>query len=136
VPEKTDDFPDDLTTRRPLIRLTGNAEELAGNISQSVVRHLRDPENVAALSGAILMPLIVFRGRRVPFLPLFLVSLMGEQAGRMVYRSSENLRIIAQAAMGQVPEVSCTDGEPGCPPGETVREHWEHGGRLNDLPDS
>lgn len=105
-------MPDDLTTpedllHRPLIRF-GNAEELAGDIGRSAVRYLRDPENLAALSGATLLPLIVFRGRRVPFLPLFLVALMGEQGGRVAYRSARNLEVIAQAASGQVPDVSRT----------------------------
>lgn len=118
------------------MRLDIHPEDLAAKIARGVTAHLRDPENLAGLSGAVLMPLIVFRGRRVPFIPLFLVSLMGEQAGRLAYRSSEHLRVIAQAATGQVPDASRTATCDRCQPGETVREHWAHGGGLDDIPDS
>jgi hypothetical protein len=110
-----DDFDpgEDLTTPEWLLHVSPSgfrlrAEELAGMAAQSAVRFFREPENLAGLSGAVLLPLLVFRGKRVPFLPFFLVSLMGEQAGVMAYKSYRNLEVIAQASAGQIPDVSAT----------------------------
>lgn len=102
-------MPDDASF---LVKLDIHPEDLAEKMARGLVQFYREPENLAALSGGILLPLIVFRGRRVPFLPVFVVAMMGVQGGKMAYRASENLRVIAQAAAGQVPEVSCT------PPGD------------------
>lgn len=103
----SDPLPDeDLTTpehllhsdRLSLFGLTGNAEDLAGKIAGSVVRTFRSPENLAGLSGSLLLPLIVFRGRRPPLLPWLAVAIMGEYGGRMAWRAGQDLRTIARAA--------------------------------------
>lgn len=81
-----------------IVKLDIHPEELAEKWARSMVTQLRNPENVAAISGAILLPLIVFRGRRVPFLPFAIISMIGGQGARMAWRASQDLRTIARAA--------------------------------------
>lgn len=81
-----------------LLSLDSSAEDLASKIASNVVRTFRSPENLAALSGSLLLPLIVFRGRRPPLLPWLAVALMGEYGGRMAWRAAQDLRTIARAA--------------------------------------
>jgi hypothetical protein len=100
-PEDPDGFLEDLVTPEQLLhlRLYGlDADKVGAAVARSAVAFFREPENLAALSGATLLPLIVFRGRRVPFLPLFIVAVMGEVGGRAAYRSYRNLETIASAA--------------------------------------
>jgi hypothetical protein len=104
-PAGPDGYPDgyleDLVTPEHLLHLGMvrlDADKIGAAVARSAVAFLREPENLAALSGATLLPLIVFRGRRVPFLPLFIVSVMGEVGGRAAYRSYRNLETIASAA--------------------------------------
>lgn len=80
-----------------IVKLDIHPEELAEKVARTAITHLRNPENVAAISGALLLPLIVFRGRRVPFLPFAVVSMIGGQGGRMAWRASRDLRTIAES---------------------------------------
>lgn len=91
-----------------LIGLDSSAEDLVAKIASSAVRMLRSPENLAGLSGSLLLPLVVFRGRRPPLLPWLVVALMGEYGGRMAWRASQDLRVIAQAAQ----ETAMFPGKP------------------------
>jgi hypothetical protein len=75
-----------------------DAGEIGANIGRAVAGHLRQPENLAGLAGSVLLPMMVFRGARVPVPLLFLTCLAGEAAGRMAYRASRNLEILARAA--------------------------------------
>jgi hypothetical protein len=85
---------DDLLT---LIRHgVGEGLELAG---RSALASFRKPENVAGLAGSVLLPLIVFRHRRPPFIPWLIVALAGDQMFRMGYRAQRNLQAIADAAI-------------------------------------
>lgn len=77
-----------------VMRLPGRDE--VSSVAVAVVRFYAEPENLAGLSGAMLLPLTVFRGR-VPFLPFAIVALIGWAGGRMAWRACENLDIIAQA---------------------------------------
>lgn len=81
-----------------VIKLSDSSEEIAGKIGRNLVRTFREPENLAALSGALVLPLVVFRGRRVPFIPFMIISLIGECGGRLAYRASRDLRTLAAAA--------------------------------------
>lgn len=106
---KFDDFPvadapsgdEDLITPKHVLHLNlprlslEQAGALAGRIMADTVSN---PELRAGFCGAVLLPLLVGHSRRIPFVPLLILSLMGEAAGIMVWRSYKNLEVIAQAA--------------------------------------
>lgn len=76
------------------------AGDFAAAVAHRVIDEIRQPEQQAALAGAIILPLVVCRGR-VPSLPaLMILALIGDYAGRMAYRASADLRTIAEAARG------------------------------------
>jgi len=109
VPEPDEDLvtPEHLLHQpRGLLFFLPPAEDLAATAARAAVAWLAEPENIAGTSGAMLLPLLVFRGRRVPLIPFFIAALMGDQVGRMAWRASRNLQVIAEAAAGQVPDVS------------------------------
>ena len=85
----------------PELRLTlPDPGDLASTAARAAVRFFSDPENLAAVSGATLLPLMVMAMARkpLPFLPWLVLALMGEGMGIMAYRSYKNLEIIAAAA--------------------------------------
>ena len=67
-------------------------------VGRSALAWVRRPENLAGLTGAVLLPPLVFRGRRPPLIPWLIVSLAGDQMFRMGYRAQRNLQAIADAA--------------------------------------
>ena len=75
-----------------------DAEKFGAGVARQAAAAIRNPEFMAGLSGEVLLPLIVFRGRKVPLVPFFVVALMGFAGGRMAYRSYRNLEILASAA--------------------------------------
>jgi hypothetical protein len=84
---------------RELAPLAGGLlADVAKFSGQAAAVYLRDPENVAGLAGAFVLPLAVFRRGRVPFLPLFAVALIGDQLFRAGYRASCDLHDLAAAA--------------------------------------
>ena len=103
---------EDLTTPEHLLHLPAriDAGEIGARIGRAAAAYVRQPATVAGLSGNILRPLIVFRGRKVPFVPYFIVALMGEAGGRMAWRSYKNLETIARTASEQV-HVSTTPSD-------------------------
>jgi hypothetical protein len=91
---------EDLTAPRaiPAALLRLDPERLATGIARGAVQCFREPENLARFSGATLLPLIVFRGRRPPLIPWLIVALMGDRIGVMAWRAHKNLETIARAA--------------------------------------
>lgn len=85
-----------------LVRFNLDPEELAGKVARGAVTILRDPEALSGVAGAVVLPLIVFRGHKVPLLPLFVICLIGQQGGRMAWRASRDLAAIARAATDPV----------------------------------
>lgn len=80
--------------------LTLDPQDLAATTARAAVRFFSDPENLAAVSGATLLPLMVMVVARkpLPLMPWLILALMGEGIGIMAYRSYKNLEIIAAAA--------------------------------------
>jgi|SRR5450755_996615 hypothetical protein len=111
-----DDLPsadEDLTTPEHLLHLPRlDPERLATGIARGAVQYLREPENLAAVTGATLLPLIVFRGRRPPFIPWLIVALMGDRIGVMAWRAHKNLETIARAAAPELPRSHQTPAAP------------------------
>lgn len=106
-------MPDEETRKGLLVALDLDTGELAAQIGRSVAQAFSDPEKLSGMAGALLLPLIVARGRHLRFAPLFLLALMGERAGLLAYRSYKNLEVIAQAASGQIPAVSRVEPDAG-----------------------
>lgn len=100
-------MPDEIVVTLPRL----DAEQVAARIARLTVAYFSEPENVAGLSGSLLLLLAIFRGRHAPFPAMLIVSCMGQAGGRMAYRSYKNLEILAQAASGQVPDVSTVRDE-------------------------
>lgn len=78
-----------------------DAGDLSAAVARGLVGYFSEPENLAGISGSVLLLLIVSRGRHMPLIPALMVSGMGQLGGRMAYRSYRNLEIIAQAAQAQ-----------------------------------
>lgn len=74
--------------------------DLASLAARGAVRFFSDPENLAGVTGATLLPLafMVAARKPLPFLPWLMLALMGEGMGVMAWRSYKNLEIIAAAA--------------------------------------
>lgn len=90
---------DDTEVTGKIISLRGlDAGDVGAKVGEAAVAFFREPENLAAITGATLLPVIVFRGHRPPLLPWLLVALMGDRIGRMTYRASRDLQTIAKAA--------------------------------------
>ena len=82
------------------LMLTLDPQDLAATGARAAVRFFSDPENLAAVSGATLLPLAFMAMTRkpLPLVPWLILALMGEAMGIMGYRSYKNLEIIAAAA--------------------------------------
>lgn len=80
------------------IDVRGLMPEVAKMFGQAARIYFREPENIAGLAGAAVLPLIVFRRPNVPFLLFFAVALVGDQAARLGYRAANDLHEIAAAA--------------------------------------
>lgn len=75
-------------------------ERIGAVAGRQAIAYFSDPENLAGLSGSVLLLLAVFRGRGPRLIPALIVSGMGQAGGRMAYRSYKNLELLAQAASG------------------------------------
>ena len=90
-----------MTTPEPVrlaVRL--DPEKVGAALARGAAGFLADPENLAAVAGATLLPLIVFR-HRPPLLPWLAVALLGDRAGRMAWRTYANLDTLAKAAASE-----------------------------------
>ena len=98
--EDTEDLLHDMLgiDRPPGYLLRFDPEEIGGFIAQKTVRLFSDPANLAQFSGGVILPVMIARGRPVPFIPFMILSLIGQAAGRMAWQSYKNLETIAQAA--------------------------------------
>lgn len=100
---------EDLTTPESLLHapfaLRLDPERIGSAVGRAAAAYVREPENIAAFSGSVLLLALVSRGRRMPLLPALMISLMGNRAGVMAWRSYKNLETIAQAQQppGPVP---------------------------------
>lgn len=90
---------EDLTTPEHLLHLPIrlDAEKIGAALAHEAAAFLRDPENLAAVAGATLLPVIVFR-HRPPLLPWLAMALIGDRAGRMAWRTYANIETLARAA--------------------------------------
>jgi hypothetical protein len=78
--------------------LVGQAAVEALNLTtKTAYAYVRQPENIAGLAGALIMPPLVFQRRRPPFLLFLIVAAAGDQVFRMGYRAQRNLQIIADS---------------------------------------